>query len=170
MRRSRHRHLNLRRHQAPRSRRRWAITVAARCESRTVFSRRHPPRKIEKTSVMQRLWVVPLAVMVIVMGPRSLASQKNPIQSSRILRTRTLNRRRSPRSATASVVTFSKLNSSMGPVYRYLDVSPAVLRADLRRFEGAILRQEYQGQLSLVACPDAPKRTARELTPRSFVS
>jgi hypothetical protein len=57
-----------------------------------------------------------------------------------------------------------------GPVYRYLDVSPAVLRADVRRFEGAILRQEYQGQLSLVACPDAPKRTVRELTPRSFVS
>ena len=69
---------------------------------------------------MQRLWVVPLAVMVIVMGPRSLASQKNPIQSSRILRTRTLNRRRSPRSATASVVTFSKLNSSMD---RYTAIS-----------------------------------------------
>ena len=119
---------------------------------------------------MQRFWVVPLAVMVIGMGPRSLAEpeKSDPINSHIA--------HQNVESTAIAAVGYSKRRHILeikfinGPVYRYLDVSPAVLRADVRRFEGAILRQEYQGQLSLVACPDAPKRTARELTPRSFVS
>src|SRR5438034_11252741 len=119
---------------------------------------------------MQRIWIMLVVAIVIVTGAALLAETPKPEPIiSHIPRQRV-------ESTAIAAVGYSKRRHILeikfinGPVYRYLDVSPAVLRADVRRFEGAILRQEYQGQLSLVACPDAPKRTARELTPRSFVS